>query len=116
MSEDKKTPKERIAEIKAKEKQDHENQKKLMAINEVGREYALWDGDPESAMYMKYKNIIPGWFEWSDLEVRDQVEKVKMILLRIENIKTKLEQEGLSVEVFLTGLMLNATRDEEMPF
>ena len=69
-----------------------------MVTNEIGREYALWDGDPEIAMYMKCKGMIPGWFEWSDLAVRDWEEKVKMILLRIQNIKIKLEQEGFSVE------------------
>ena len=103
-----------IAEAKAKQKQDQENQKKLMVINDVGREYALWDGDPESTMYMKYKDIIPGWFEWSDLEVRDREEKVKMILLRIQNIKMKIEQEGRSVDGFLWNITPLVTG--EIPF
>ena len=90
-----------------------------MVTNEIGREYALWDGYPEIAMYMKCNGMIPGWFEWSDLEVRDREEKVKMILLRIHNIKTKLEQEGFSVESYLTlmptlGDLLRA--DGEIPF
>ena len=90
-----------------------------MVTNEIGCEYALWDGDPEMAMYMKCKGMIPGWFEWSDLEVRDREVKVKMILLRIHNIKTKLEQEGFSVESYLTlmtplGNLLRA--DGETPF
>ena len=90
-----------------------------MVTNEIGREYALWDGDPEIAMYMKCKGMIPCWFEWSDLEVVDREVKVKMILLRIHNIKTKLEQEGFSVESYLTlmaslGDLLRA--DGEIPF
>ena len=90
-----------------------------MVTNEIGREYALWDGDPEIAIYMKRKGMIPGWFEWSDLEVRDREVKVKMILSRTHNIETKLEQEGFSVESSLTlmtplGDMLRA--DGEIPF
>ena len=90
-----------------------------MVTNEIGREYALWDGGPEIAMYMKCKGMIPGWFEWSDLEVRDREEKVKMIPLLIHIVKTKLEQEGFSVESYLTlmptlGDLLRA--DGEIPF
>ena len=90
-----------------------------MAADEIGREYALWDEDSEIAMYMKCKGMIPGWFEWRDLEVRDWEEKVKMILLRIQNIKTKLEREGFSAESYLTlmtplGDLLRA--DGEIPF
>ena len=31
-----------------------------MVTNEIGREYTLWDGYPEIAMYMKCKGMIPG--------------------------------------------------------
>ena len=70
-----------------------------MVTNEIGREYALWDGDPEIAMYMKCKGMIPGWFEWSDLEVRDWEEKVKMIHCGYIILKRNLSGKGSLLRV-----------------